>query len=85
MLCVKCHPAPPTGILHYKEDSIYVCPEIKLRGLSPNFYIQIYASDLYIPTIGPPIFLQQNRQIDYGNFLLEPQTLVVHVDNIKTL
>ncbi len=24
-------------------------------------------SDLYIPRIGPPIFLQQNRQIDRGN------------------
>jgi hypothetical protein len=41
--------------LHSKEDPIYVFPEIKLRGTSPNFYLQLSVSDLYIPTIGPPI------------------------------
>ncbi len=40
---------------------------MKLRGLIPNFYIPIYVSDLYIPTIGPTIFLQANRQTDCGN------------------
>ncbi len=25
----------------------------KLRGLSPNFHIQVYVNDLYIPRIGP--------------------------------
>jgi hypothetical protein len=50
------------------RNSIYVIPERKLRGLIPNFYIHIYVSDLYVnPTIGPPIFLQQNRQTDQGN------------------
>ncbi len=53
--------------MHCKENSIYVFPEKKLRGLSPNFYIHVYVSDLYIPTIGPPIFLEQNRQTDRGN------------------
>jgi hypothetical protein len=27
-------------------------PERKLRGLSPNFYMHIYVSDLHISTIG---------------------------------
>jgi hypothetical protein len=39
----------------------------KLRGLSPNFYNYIYSSDLCIPTIGLPIWLQQNSQTDPGN------------------
>ncbi len=47
--------------------SIYVFPEKELCGLSPNFHIHVSLSDLYIPTIGPPIFLQQNMQTDRGN------------------
>ncbi len=47
-----------------QRNPIYVLSEKKLRGLSPNFRIHVSLSDLYIPTIGPPIFLQQNKQID---------------------
>jgi hypothetical protein len=32
-----------------------------MRGLSPNFYISISVIDLYVPTIGLPIWLQRNR------------------------
>ncbi len=53
--------------LHYNENSIYVFPEKDLRGLSPNFHIHVSVGDLYIPRIGPHIFLQQNRQTDPGN------------------
>ncbi len=52
--------------MHFKEISIYVFPEKELRGLSPNFHIHVPVSDLYVPGIGPPIFLQQNRQTDRG-------------------
>jgi hypothetical protein len=52
---------------HCKENPIYGLPEKKLRGLSISFYIHVFASDLYIPKIGPPTFLQQNRQTDRGN------------------
>jgi hypothetical protein len=45
--------------LHFKEDRIFVFPEMKLRGLIPYFQIHVSVSDLYIPTIGPPILLQQ--------------------------
>jgi hypothetical protein len=39
-----------------------IFPERKLCGLSPYFYIHIYVSDLYIPTIiGMPILLQEIR------------------------
>ena len=51
---------------HSTQNPIYLFPEIKLRGLVPNSYIQISASDLYFPRIGLPIWLQQNRQTGLG-------------------
>jgi hypothetical protein len=60
--------------VHCKEIWIYVFPEKELRGLSPNFHM-LSVSDLYIPTFGPPIFLQQNRQTDLGNILIGSQKL----------
>jgi hypothetical protein len=50
-----------------QRKSIFVFPEKELRGLSPNFHIHVSVSDLYIPRIGPHIFLRQNRQIEPGN------------------
>jgi hypothetical protein len=52
---------------HSKEIPIYVFPEKELRGLSPLFHSHASVSDLYIPTIGPPIFLEHNRQTDRKN------------------
>jgi hypothetical protein len=43
---------------HCNENPIYVFPEKELHGLSPNFHIHGSVRDLYIPRIGPPIFLQ---------------------------
>ncbi len=45
---------------HCNESSIYVFPEKELRGISPNFHIQVSASYLYIyifscSRIGKPI------------------------------
>jgi hypothetical protein len=54
--------------MHCKEISIYVWTEKELHGLSPNFHIHVSVTIYtYIPTIGLPIFLQQNRQTDRGN------------------
>jgi hypothetical protein len=56
--------------LHCKENPIYLFLFWELRGLSPNFHIHVSVSDLYIPRIGPHIFLQQSterRQTDPGN------------------
>jgi hypothetical protein len=57
----------PMVAMHCKEIWIYAFPEKELRGLSPNFHIHLSVSGLYIPTMGPPFFLQQNRQTDFGN------------------
>jgi hypothetical protein len=40
---------------------------MKLLDLSPNSYIHVSVSDLYIPTIGLPILLQENRWTEYKN------------------
>ncbi len=40
---------------------------IMFMFMSPNFHIPVYVSDLYIPRIGLPIFLQPNKQTDPGN------------------
>jgi hypothetical protein len=36
-----------------------IFPEKEYRGLSPNFHIHASVSDLYIPTIGWPILLEE--------------------------
>jgi hypothetical protein len=54
-------------MIHCKQDPIYVFPEMKLRGLVPSFQIRVFASDLYIPTTGPIILLQQNRRTIRGS------------------
>jgi hypothetical protein len=58
-------------MLHCNENPIYVFPEKELRGLSPNFNIHVSVSDLYLPRIGPHIFLLQNRQTDCGKMHIE--------------
>ncbi len=53
-------------ILQFKEDPIYVFPEMKLCFHVPIFHIHVSVTDLYIPTIAPP-FLHQNRRTNRGN------------------
>jgi hypothetical protein len=43
--------------IHYWSSTIF--PEKEYRGLSPNFHIDASVSDLYIPTIGLPILLEE--------------------------
>ncbi len=51
---------------HCTKNRIYVFPKKELRGLSANSYIHVSVRDLYIPRIGPRIWLQQPRQTDPG-------------------
>jgi hypothetical protein len=39
--------------MHCTENLKQIFPEMKLRGLVPNFYIHVSVSDLHIPMIGP--------------------------------
>jgi hypothetical protein len=44
-----------------------IIPRKGMRGLSPNSHIHLSVSDLYIPTIGLPIMLQENMLTDPEN------------------
>jgi hypothetical protein len=58
-------PRPPPGIWantlqrQNTEISKQIFPEKEYRGLSPNFHIHASLSDLYIPTIGLPILIEE--------------------------
>ncbi len=47
--------------MYYTENSKHIFPEKELHGHSPNSYIHVSVCDLYIPTIGLHILLQENR------------------------
>jgi hypothetical protein len=49
--------------VYRKFETNTVFPIKNRRGLSPNSYVYVSVSDLYIPTIG----LQGNSWIDHGN------------------
>ncbi len=69
--------------LKKKEISIYVFPEKELRGLSsPNFHMHVSVSDLYIPAIGPPIFLQQYMQTIHENLLIAHRNMNVGIETV---
>ncbi len=58
---------------HCNENPNYVFQEKEFGGLSPNFYIHVSVSDLYIPRIGPHIFLQQNRPTVFWEYINSSQ------------
>jgi hypothetical protein len=49
---------------HNTEISKQIFPEKEYRGLSPNFHIHVSVSDLYIPTMGLPILLEEICTVD---------------------
>ncbi len=46
---------------HNREILKHIFPGQELRGYSPNSYIHVFVSDLYIRLTGLPILLQDNR------------------------
>jgi hypothetical protein len=57
-------------IIHCKENSNDVFPEIKLRGLVPNFHIYTSVIYLCILRIYLHVLLQPNRQTNHGNICI---------------
>jgi hypothetical protein len=55
---------------HNTENSKQILPEKEFHGLSPNFRIHLSVSDLFIPKIGLPILLQENRWAVPGNICM---------------
>jgi hypothetical protein len=64
---MKVHPAKT----QYRKFEINI-PEKELRGYSPNFYIHVSVSDLFISPIGLHILLQENRWTEAGNIYISP-------------
>jgi hypothetical protein len=62
---------PRSSAVHCKEPMPQIrnkySQQEELRGHSSNFHIHVSVSDLYIPTIGLPILLQENMWTDPGN------------------
>jgi hypothetical protein len=56
-----------TAKIYYTENLKHIFPEKELRGHRPKSYIHVSLCELYIPTIGLPILLQENRWTDCGN------------------
>jgi hypothetical protein len=48
------------------EISKQIFPENEYQGLSPDFHIHASVSDLYIPTIGLPILLEDICRLILG-------------------
>jgi hypothetical protein len=59
---------------HNTENSKQIFPGKELRGYSTSFYIFVSVSDLYIPLIGLPILLQENRWANSREYINRSQT-----------
>jgi hypothetical protein len=46
------------------ENLKQIFPEKEYRGLSPNFHIHVSVSELYIPTMGLPVLLEEICTVD---------------------
>jgi hypothetical protein len=52
------------------ENLKQIFPEKEYRGLSPNFHIHVFVSELYVPTMGLPFLLEEiyvDRSWEYIN------------------
>jgi hypothetical protein len=50
------------------ENLKQIFPEEEYRGLSPNFYIHVSVSELYIPTMGLPVLLEEICRLILGRY-----------------
>jgi len=48
------------------ENLKQIFPEKEYRGLSPNFHIHVSVSELYIPTTGLPVLLEEICRLILG-------------------
>ncbi len=69
----------PTLQRHNTENSKQIFPGKELCGHSPNSYIYVSVSELYIPTIGLPILLQENKWTDLENIQIATRHMNVEI------
>jgi hypothetical protein len=68
--------------VHCNENPNYVFLFWELHGFSSNFHIHVSVSALYIPRIGPHIFLQQKRQINRRNLQIAHRHMNVEIGTV---
>ncbi len=54
-----CHPYLATLQRQNAENWKQIFPGKEYRGLSPNFHIHVSVSEVYIPTMGLPVLLEE--------------------------
>ncbi len=64
---------------HNTENSKQIFLGKKLRGYSPNSYIHVSVSNLYISRIGLPTLLQENRRDERGNIYIAQRHMNVKI------
>ncbi len=62
---------------HYRKFETNILK--KLCSYSPNSYIHVSVNDLYIPLIGLPILLQENRWAERGNISIAHRHMNVEI------
>ncbi len=68
---------PPSLQIQNTEILKQIFTEKEYRGLSPNFHIHASVSDLYIPTIGLPILLEEICRPILGLYKSLTDTLII--------
>jgi hypothetical protein len=56
-----------------------IFPEKEYRGLSPNFHIHVSVSELYIPTMGLPVLLEEICRLILGIYKSLKDTMNVEI------
>jgi hypothetical protein len=64
--CVITQSLPYTLQRQNAENLKQIFPEKEYRGLSPNFHIHVSVSELYIPTMGLPVLLEEICRLILG-------------------
>jgi hypothetical protein len=64
---------------HNTKNSKQTFPQKDFRGLSPNFHIHVFLSDLYLPAIGLPMLLQENKWTYPGNIQITHRHMNVEI------
>jgi hypothetical protein len=68
LIMLQCRSSNALAALQNTEILKQIFPEKEYWGLSPNFHMHASVSDLYIPTIGLPILLEEICRTILGQF-----------------
>jgi hypothetical protein len=61
------------------ENFKQIFPEKEYRGLSPNFHFHVSVSELYIPTMGLPVLLEEICRLILGIYTIAQRHMNVEI------